>query len=154
MCAHSWGCGSGHSLTQPHRPEGYWPDAISICAYLCDFALNDVLCDNGQDFHVLGANKCQIVFVRTLSISQLFFMSIDFNLFCLIVSFKIPNTVELSVRRGVGGCMWPNSASVTLSGAPLWALWKHASTSDSAAEATTFSMTEATLRMDPFSVSC
>jgi hypothetical protein len=66
----------------------------------------------------------------------------------------MPNAVELSVRRGVGGCMWHNSVSVTLSGAPLWALWKHAPTSDSAAEATTFLMMEATLRMEPFIVSC
>jgi hypothetical protein len=50
----------------------------------------------------------------------------------------MPNAVELSVRRGVGGCVWPSSVSVALSGAPLWALWKHAPTSDSAAEATTF----------------
>jgi hypothetical protein len=50
--------------------------------------------------------------------------------------------------------MWPNSVSVTLSGAPLWALWKHAPTYDSAAEATTLLMMEAALRMEPFSVSC
>jgi hypothetical protein len=30
-------------------------------------------------------------------------MSIAFNFFCLIVSFKIPNAVELSVRRGRWG---------------------------------------------------
>jgi hypothetical protein len=66
----------------------------------------------------------------------------------------MPNAVELSIRRGVRGCVWPSSVSVTLSGAPLWALWKHAPTSDSAAEATTFFMTEATLRIDPLSVSC
>jgi hypothetical protein len=66
----------------------------------------------------------------------------------------MPNAVELSVRSGVGGWMWPNSVSVTLSGAPLWALWKHAPTYDSAAEATTFLMTEETLRMEPFSLSC
>jgi hypothetical protein len=71
-----------------------------------------------------------------------------------MVSFKIPSAVELSVRRGVGGCVCPSSVSVTLSGAPLWALCKHAPTSDYAAEATTFLMTAATLRMDPFSVSC
>jgi hypothetical protein len=81
-------------------------------------------------------------------------MSIALDRFCLIISFKMPNTVELSVRRGVGGCVWPNSVSVTLSGAPLWALRKHAPTSDSAAEATTFLMTEATLRMHPLSISC
>jgi hypothetical protein len=65
----------------------------------------------------------------------------------------MPYAVELSVLRGVGGCVWPSSVSVTLSGAPLWALWEHAPTSDSAAEATTFLMTAATLRMDPLSVS-
>jgi hypothetical protein len=79
-------------------------------------------------------------------------MSMAFDHFCLIVSFKIPNAVELYVRRGVGGCVWPSSVSVTLSGAPLWALRKHAPTSDSAAEATTFFMTEGTLRMDLLSV--
>jgi hypothetical protein len=62
--------------------------------------------------------------------------------------------VELSVRRGVGGCLWPSWVSVTLSGAPLWALWKHAPTSDSAAEANRFLITAVTLRMDPLSVSC
>jgi hypothetical protein len=30
--------------------------------YLCDVALNDVLCDNRRDFHVLSANKRQIAF--------------------------------------------------------------------------------------------
>jgi hypothetical protein len=80
-------------------------------------------------------------------------MSIAFDLFCLMVSFKIPNSVELSVRRGVGDCVWTISVSVTLSGAPLWALWKHAPTYDSAAEATTFLMTEATLRMEQLSLS-
>jgi hypothetical protein len=49
-------------------------------------------------------------------------MSIDFDRFCLIVSLMILYEVELSVRRGVGGCVWPSSVSVTLSGAPLWAL--------------------------------
>jgi hypothetical protein len=66
----------------------------------------------------------------------------------------MPYAVELSVRRGVGGCVWPSSISVTLGGAPLWELWKHVPTSDSAAEATTFLMMAATLRMDPLSVSC
>jgi hypothetical protein len=66
----------------------------------------------------------------------------------------MPYAVELSVRRGVGGCVWPSSVSVTPSGAPLWALWKHAPTSDYEAEATTFLITAASLRMDPLSVSC
>jgi hypothetical protein len=87
-------------------------------------------------------------------VSQWYRMSIAFDPFCLIVSFKIPNAVELSVRSVIGGCVCPSSVSVTLSGVPLWALWKHASTSDSAAEATTFLMMEATLRIDPLSVSC
>jgi hypothetical protein len=77
-----------------------------------------------------------------------------FDHLCLIVLFKIPNAIELSVRRSVGGSVWPISVSVTLSGAPLWALRKHAPTSDSAAEATTFLTMEATLRIDPFSLSC
>jgi hypothetical protein len=80
-------------------------------------------------------------------------MSIAFDLFCLIVSLKMPYAVELSVRRGVVGCVWPRSVSVTLSGAPLWALWKHVPTSDSAAEATRFLNTAATFRMHRLSVS-
>jgi hypothetical protein len=86
-------------------------------------------------------------------VSQWYLMSIAFDLFCLIVSFKMPNDVELSVHSGVAGWMWPNSVSVTLSGAPLWAFWKHAPTSNSAADATTFLMTDATLRIEPFRVS-
>jgi hypothetical protein len=62
--------------------------------------------------------------------------------------------VELSVRRGVGGCVWPRLVSVALRGAPFWALWKHAPTSDYAAEATTFLMMVATLSMDPLKASC
>jgi hypothetical protein len=54
-------------------------------------------------------------------VSQWYLMSIAFDLFCLIFSFKIPNAVELSVRRGVWVCTWPSSVRVTLSGAPLWA---------------------------------
>jgi hypothetical protein len=75
-------------------------------------------------------------------------MSIAFDLFCFIFSFKIPNAVELSVWRGVGGCIWPNSVRFTLSGATPWDLYKHAPTSDSSAEGTTFLMTEAILRME------
>jgi hypothetical protein len=44
------------------EPEDYLLDVILSGAYLCDVTLNDVLCDNRQDFHVLGANKRQIVF--------------------------------------------------------------------------------------------
>jgi hypothetical protein len=87
-------------------------------------------------------------------VSQWYLMSIAFDLFCFIVSFNIPDAVGLSVRRGVGGFMWPTLVSVALIGAPLWALRKHAPSSDSAAEATTFLMMEATLRMETFSVSC
>jgi hypothetical protein len=86
-------------------------------------------------------------------VSQWYLMSIAFDLFCLMVSFKMPNDVELSVQSGVAEWMWPNSVSVTLSGAPLWAFWKHAPTSDSAAEPTTLFMTDATLRIEPFMVS-
>jgi hypothetical protein len=42
--------------------KGYFPDVIFIRAYLCDVALNDVLCDNLRDFHALVANKRQFVF--------------------------------------------------------------------------------------------
>jgi hypothetical protein len=81
-----------HTLAEP---EDYLLDVILIRACLCDVALNDVLCDNHRDFHVLVANKCQIVFWRTLSVSQWYRMSIAFDLFCLIVSFKMPNAVDL-----------------------------------------------------------
>jgi hypothetical protein len=80
-------------------------------------------------------------------------MSIAFDLFCVMVSFKMPNDVELSVRSGVAGWMWPNSVIVSLSGAPLWAFWKHTPTSDSAADVTKCLMTDATLKIDPFRLS-
>jgi hypothetical protein len=58
MCARAAGvAGAGvvqHTLAEP---EGYWHDSISIRAYLCDVMLNDALCDNRRDFHVLDANK-------------------------------------------------------------------------------------------------
>jgi hypothetical protein len=65
-------------------------------------------------------------------------MPIALDLFCFIVLLEMPNAVELSVRRGFTGLMFPTQFIVTLSGAPLWAFWKHAPTSDSAAEATSF----------------
>jgi hypothetical protein len=80
-------------------------------------------------------------------------MFIAFYCLCLIVSFKMPKLVALYVRRRFGGCVWPSSVSFTMSGAPLWALCEHAPASDLAAEATTFLMTEATLRIYPLSVS-
>jgi hypothetical protein len=48
-----------HTLEEP---EDYFLDVILIRAYLCDAVLNDVSCDNHRDFHVLVANKRQIVF--------------------------------------------------------------------------------------------
>jgi hypothetical protein len=48
-----------HTLAEP---EDYLLHVILIRAYICDVALNDALCDNRQYFHVLGANKRQIVF--------------------------------------------------------------------------------------------
>jgi hypothetical protein len=146
--------GVGVVLHTLAKPEDYLLHVILIGAYLCDAALNDTLCDNLRDFHVLVANKRRIVFDRTLSVSQWYRMSIAFDRFRLIVSFKMPYTVELSVLRGVGGWVWPSSVSVTLSGAALWALCKHAPASDSAAEATTFLITAATLRTVPLIVSC
>jgi hypothetical protein len=44
------------------EPEDYWLHVILIGAYLCDVALNDALCDNLRDFHVLVANRRQICF--------------------------------------------------------------------------------------------
>jgi hypothetical protein len=71
----------------------------------------------------------------------------------LIVSFKIPKAVELSVINGVVGCGCPNSVRVTWIGAPLLAFWKQAPTSDSAADATPFFMTEAAFMIEPLSLS-
>jgi hypothetical protein len=48
-----------HTLAEP---EDYLIDVVLIRAYLCDVALNDALCDNLRDFHVLGANKRRIIF--------------------------------------------------------------------------------------------
>jgi hypothetical protein len=62
------------------------------------------------------------LFLRTLSFGQWYRISIAFDCFCLIVSLMMLNAVELSVRRGVRGCVCPSPVSVTLCGAPLWAL--------------------------------
>jgi hypothetical protein len=48
-----------HTLAEP---EDYLLHVILSGAYLCDVALNDALCDNLPDFHVLVANKCHTVF--------------------------------------------------------------------------------------------
>jgi hypothetical protein len=77
--------------------------------------LNDVLSDNHRDFHVLVANACQIVFGELCLLANGFAFPL-LLIFFLMVSFKIPKVVDLSVRRGVRGCMWPTSVSVTRSG--------------------------------------
>jgi hypothetical protein len=48
-----------HTLAEP---EDYLLHVVLSGVYLCDVALNDALCDNLRDFHVLGANKRRIVF--------------------------------------------------------------------------------------------
>jgi hypothetical protein len=62
-CGRAWGdAGVGvvyHTLAEP---EDYLLHVILSGAYLCDVALNDVLCDYHQDVHVRGANKRRIVF--------------------------------------------------------------------------------------------
>jgi hypothetical protein len=63
MCARATGvAGVGVVLHTLAEPEDYFPDVILIRTYLCDVSLNDVLCDNHRDFHILVANKLQIVF--------------------------------------------------------------------------------------------
>jgi hypothetical protein len=48
-----------HTLAEP---EDYLLHVILGGAYLCDVALNDALCDNLRDFHVLVVNKRRTVF--------------------------------------------------------------------------------------------
>jgi hypothetical protein len=48
-----------HKLAEP---EDYLIHVILSGTHLCDVALNDALCDNLRDFHVLGANKRRIIF--------------------------------------------------------------------------------------------
>jgi hypothetical protein len=48
-----------HTLEEP---EDYFLHVILSRACLCDVALNDALCDNLRDFHVLVANKRRTVF--------------------------------------------------------------------------------------------
>jgi hypothetical protein len=48
-----------HTLAEP---EDYLLHLILSGASLCDGALNDALCDNLQNFHVLVANKRETVF--------------------------------------------------------------------------------------------
>jgi hypothetical protein len=80
--------------------------------------LNDVLCDCLQDFHALAANKRQLVFGGLYLLANGISCPLIWILF-FIVSFNMRNALELSVWRDVAGWMWPNSVSVTLSGAPL-----------------------------------
>jgi hypothetical protein len=54
--------GVGVVLQTLAEPQYYLLHVLLSGAYLCDVALNDVLCDNRRDFHVLGATKRQIVF--------------------------------------------------------------------------------------------
>jgi hypothetical protein len=44
------------------------------------------------------------LFLRTLSVSQWFLISMALERFFFIVSFKIPNVVEFSVLNGITGC--------------------------------------------------
>jgi hypothetical protein len=46
-------------------------------------------------------------FWRTLSVSQLYLMSMAFDRFCLIVSFRIMRAVELSIFKGLSDCLHP-----------------------------------------------
>jgi hypothetical protein len=46
-----------HTLAEP---EDYLLHVILSGAYLCDVALNDALCDNLLDFHVLGAINVEL----------------------------------------------------------------------------------------------
>jgi hypothetical protein len=80
-------------------------------------------------------------------------MSMDFDRFCFMVLLSMPYAVELSVLKGVAGCLWPSSSRVVRRGAAVCAFWNHAPTSDSAADATIFFIAEATFRMEPFSLS-
>jgi hypothetical protein len=87
---------------------------------MCDAVLNDVVCDSLQDCHALVANKCQIVFGGIYLLAN--GLACPLPLTFLFDGFiNIPSSVELYVQRGVMGWMWPNSVSVTLSGAPPWA---------------------------------
>jgi hypothetical protein len=48
-----------HTLAQP---DDYLLHVILSGAYLFDVALNDDLCDNLRDVHLLGVNKCRVGF--------------------------------------------------------------------------------------------
>jgi hypothetical protein len=48
-----------HTLAEP---EDFLLYLILSGEYLCDVVMNDALCDNLRDFHVLVANKCRTVF--------------------------------------------------------------------------------------------
>jgi hypothetical protein len=56
------GAGVGVVYHTLGEPEDYLLHVILSGVYLCDVALNDALCDNLRDFHVLVANKRRIVF--------------------------------------------------------------------------------------------
>jgi hypothetical protein len=79
-------------------------DVLLIRTWLCDVALNDVLYGNHQDFHVLVANKGQIVFGGLCLLANGIACPL-LLIFFSMVSFKMPNAVDFSVRRGVDGCV-------------------------------------------------
>jgi hypothetical protein len=61
-----------------------------------------------------------------------------FGALCLLVSFKIPKYVELSIQSGAAGCLCPNATIVVRSGMLCWTLTNAAPASDSDAEVTIF----------------
>ena len=64
-------------------------------------------------------------------------MSHDFDRFCVILSCTNALAVELSTLIGVGGCGCPKAMRVRRNGIAVFALWKRALISASAAEVTT-----------------
>ena len=79
-------------------------------------------------------------------------MSVDFDLFWLTLSFRMPHAVELSVQIGVAGCLWLNSFEALMSGTACVTFMKRAAISASAALEHTFFMSFAITATDPLSL--
>ena len=68
------------------------------------------------------------------------------------VSLAMPVAVLLSQWTGVGGCLWPSSASTSLKMTPSLLFMNRAPNSASAADATTILRMPQSVKMAPFSV--
>jgi hypothetical protein len=107
-CGRARGGGAGvgvvyHTLAET---EDYLLHVILIGTYLCDVALNDALCVNRRDFHVLGTTERRIVFGGLCRSANGIVYPLLLIVSVLFFSFTMLKTVELSFsQRRWGLCV-------------------------------------------------